>query len=87
MKRFWFEFDFEEAEYIPPGAKLGCGVTAYDQKDALSMLTTQLFRGNVLPRIERIVEDVDVSTLDPNHVRFNMASPATRGIWFPLGYL
>lgn len=33
-----------------------------------------------------MIEDVDVSTLDPEHVLPNTGVPAARGIWFPLGH-
>lgn len=30
------------------------------------------------------VENVDISSLDDNHVRPNMGSPIVRGVWFPM---
>ena len=53
--------------------------------DARSLIESRIFPEG-LPKILRIVEDVDVSALDADHVRRNMAPPNWRGIWYPLGY-
>jgi hypothetical protein len=37
------------------------------------------------PEIGAVVEDVDVSTLDANHVLPNMEAPNWRGVWYPMG--
>jgi hypothetical protein len=34
-----------------------------------------------------VIEDVDVTTLDANHVLPNMMPPSVRGVWYPIGYL
>jgi len=34
----------------------------------------------------QLIEDVDVSTLDQDHVARNMLDPNERGIWYPLGF-
>lgn len=61
----------------------GCGVTAYTVEDALLLLNECLLRDDPLPSLLATTEDVDVSTLDPDHVLPNIAPPNERGIWFP----
>jgi hypothetical protein len=36
--------------------------------------------------VKKAAVDVSLESLDSNHVRPNMADPALRGVWFPLGY-
>ncbi len=85
MHRFWFQFDFKLDDGSPPGLLMGCGVSAYDYNDALSLLKTKVFKGEV-PTPKSVEKDVDISTLDPNHILPNMGIPIKRGVWFPLGY-
>jgi hypothetical protein len=82
LHRYWFEFRAPRQE-LPPGSWLGCGVTAVDTEDAQRLLVQGPFRGAPLPTIERVVEDVDVSELDAEHVVPNMGDPTQRGVWFP----
>lgn len=84
LHRYWFRFEGEPND-LPPGVGLGCGVTACKFGDALGLLRARVFAG-ALPTVTEVIEDVDVSTLDPGHVLPNMAPPGLRGIWFPLGY-
>jgi hypothetical protein len=83
LRRFWFEFDRTASQraFMTPW----CGVTAFDLDDAQSLIETRVFPEG-LPKVLRVVEDVDVSTLDADHVLLNMAPPNWRGIWYPLGY-
>ena len=83
MKRYWFEF---EDDHIPVGLKLGCGLTAFDYEDAVQILNRKVFKGRVIPIPNKVIEDIDVSTLDALHVLLNMAAPNVRGIWYPLGF-
>jgi hypothetical protein len=64
----------------------GCGVTAYDEDDARRLVRERVFAGGVLPPIGKAIEDIDISTLDDEHVRPNMGVPIRRGVWFPKGY-
>lgn len=84
MRRYWFEF-VDAPMYSP--LRLGCGVSAFDRGDAQKILREKVFAevGSTL-EIRRVIEDVDVSTLDPGHVRPNMGVVVHRGVWFPLGY-
>ena len=66
--------------------RLGCGVSAYNYADALSILEKAVFGGKQLPRIGSVVEDVQVSDLDQKHVVPNMDPVVWRGVWFPKGY-
>jgi YD repeat-containing protein len=86
LRRFWLEFEGELEDGLPPGVLMGCGATAESKKEALELVRLLVFGGEALPRIKKLVEDVDISTLDQNHVVPNMRAPVMRGIWFPLGY-
>ena len=80
LTRYWFTF---ERIASPSPLNLGCGVTAYDLADAVSILRERVFREIDLPRITQQIENVDVSTLDPKHVLPNMGLVTERGVWFP----
>jgi len=84
LKRFWFQF--ERSELLPPGVRMGCGVTAFDIQDATVIIQERVFGVLHMPRPLRITEDIDVSSLDSGHVLPNMGNPVARGVWFPLGY-
>ncbi len=86
LHRFWFEFDLSIEDSPPAGTLLGCGVSAYDYDDAINLIKERVFDDDKLPEITKEVRDVDVSTLDQNHVLPNMGIVTNRGIWFPLGY-
>jgi hypothetical protein len=85
LRRYWFEFELRIDDPHPLGVLSGCGVTAFDFEDALSLLRDRVFHESV-PHIVNVIEDVDVSTLDPGHVLPNMGVPSLRGVWYPLGY-
>ena len=86
LRRFWFEFDLSASQAHPMGVLAGCGVTAFSREDSLQLLRDRVFNGKTLPQIRRLIEDVDVSELDPGHVLPNMGNVLNRGVWFPLGY-
>lgn len=84
LRRYWIEF---EPNSDPGGrVRAGCGVTAFDREDAFRLLRERVFAGEELPPIRRVIENVEISALDPGHVRPNMGTPLRRGVWFPLGY-
>jgi hypothetical protein len=62
---------------------MGCGITAYDEEDAKRMLHERVFAIYPPCEIREVIVDVDVTTLEKNHVRPNMGPPALRGVWFP----
>jgi hypothetical protein len=83
LHRYWFEFKPGAAL---PGVGRGCGVTAHSQEDARALLAETVFHGFVFPQVSRLIEDVDVFALDPEHVLPEMLEPGPRGVWFPKGY-
>jgi hypothetical protein len=85
-KRFWFEFEIVTAFGFPPGIGIGCGVTACDYNDAVRILDEKVFKNVERPPFKKIVENVDVSTLNQGWVIPNMKPPVYRGVWFPFGY-
>lgn len=81
--RFWFTFKNDGK--LPPGIIMGCGITAFNIHDAKKILSDKVFK-NEFYEIEECKENVDVSTLDFNHILTNMHPANIRGVWFPLGY-
>jgi hypothetical protein len=84
LRRYWISFDQANAD-VPLLVRLGCGVTAWNAHDALSIVRHHVFQGRDFSA-STVVEDVDISTLDAKHFLPNMAVPTMRGIWYPLGY-
>jgi len=82
--RYWFEFD----STAPSAARLTpwWGVTAWTVEDARGLILGTTRFGQSLPPVTRLIEDVDVSTLDQEHVARNMLAPNERGIWYPKGF-
>lgn len=83
MRRFWFEF---EPFAYPTALNIGCGVTANDYDDAMSILRDRVFTAQVFPTVVRVLTDVNVQDLDKDHVIPNMGVVTQRGVWFPLGF-
>ena len=87
LVRYWIEFSLEDnfsgKILRRSGAKLGCGVTAYTEEDAMYILEKELFPSTGVPKIKSIEANIDVNTLDEKHVRPNMGVVSNRGIWFP----
>ncbi|AXI04233.1 hypothetical protein HYN46_16155 [Aquirhabdus parva] len=81
LHRFWFTLD---RSLSPSVLNLGCGISAYSLDDAKHILAEQVFNIFGVRDILDVIEDVDVSTLEENHVRSNMGIPTIRGVWFPL---
>lgn len=86
LRRYWFEFDPASNAEHRTWVLLGCGITAYDYDDAVHLLRERVFRVDDAAPIKRVIEEVDVSTLDAGHVLPNMHAPNSRGIWFPRGF-
>ncbi len=86
LTRYWFEFDFDD-DVCCSGTSIGCGVTAHNYNDALFLLSQKVFKSGPLPKIKKVIENVDVSTLDAGHVLPNMFAPNFRGIWYPSDYM
>ena len=86
MIRYWFQFDVASSFGFPAGIAIGCGVTAYDYEDAIKLLDEKVFNGIKRPNFSKVIENVDIRSLDQGHVIPNMKAPVFRGVWFPLGY-
>ncbi len=86
LKRYWFDFKNLESNSMPIGTQHGCGISAYSYADAINLINEIVFEDTCIPHIAYIIEDIDVSTLDNNHVLNNMGDVTKRGVWFPLGY-
>ena len=83
LHRYWFTF--LSLRPLDP-LRLGCGVTAYGVDDAINILRQTVFVGRGDIKIDSMIADVDITTLDQGHVVPNMDVPVWRGIWFPKGY-
>jgi hypothetical protein len=59
------------------------GVTAYSYDDALTLLKKCEFKDKDAPKIKKIIEDVEISSLDAGHILPNMGVVTIRGIWYP----
>lgn len=70
LRRYWFAV---------PGLN-GFGVTAFSVDDARFLLEAE---GYLIDADVEVITDVDVSTLDPNHVLPNVGPSSFRGVWFP----
>lgn len=80
LNRYWFKF----AEGGNPAfLDLGCGITAYDEVDAREILRDEVFSLYGSRDVVEVIADVDIQTLEANHVRPNMGVPVWRGVWFP----
>jgi hypothetical protein len=100
LKRFWLEFDITPGRPDPdlpariddptpgwaPVVRDGVGVTASDVDECLDIVRAKIFGRTAMPRIKKVVEDIDISTLDEGHVLPHMEPPIWRGIWFPQGF-
>ncbi len=79
LKRYWLKFGHVGK---PHNLNLGCGVTAFSQDDALSLVRAA-FPDLVLRTPCELTENIDVSTLDAGHVLPNIGLVAKRGVWWP----
>ena len=73
LRRYWFS--------VPD--TLGFGVTAYSMQEAESLAREAASRQGVRFEPSEVIEDVDVQSLDENHVVPNMGPPNFHGVWFP----
>ena len=83
MHRYWIKFDPKGGELGGYGVLMGCGVTADNLEDALRMAGVIVSKGDQMPAVLSVTEDVDTSTLDPKHILPNSAYPDRVGVWFP----
>jgi hypothetical protein len=83
LKRYWFTF---QKFSRPTPLNAGCGVTAFNRDDAITILREYVFKKEKNLEWISLIEGIDISTLDQRHVLPNIGDVAKRGIWFPLGY-
>jgi hypothetical protein len=74
LRRFWFE---TADKFSCPGI----GVTAYSREDAEQLIQAE----ETLKHYElvSVVDDVDIRSLDQNHIVPNIGPVNFRGIWYP----
>ena len=73
MRRFWFSLS----------RGLGVGVTATTKAEAEALARDACAKVGWDFDTQAVLEDVDIRTLDQNHVIPNMGPPNFRGVWFP----
>jgi hypothetical protein len=80
LRRYWIGFAGAD---IPIGFRMGCGITAFSREDAFALLLKVWpGKGDGLT-ISNVSEDIDLTTLDQNHVLPNLGDVTKRGVWFP----
>ncbi len=83
MIRYWIEFDFTIYDRHTIYIQHGYGVTAENTNEALRLIKEQLFENEELPPVKKIIENVDIRTLDAGHVQPNIGICVFKGIWYP----
>jgi hypothetical protein len=82
MRRYWIELKDMSASVSR------FGITAYSADDALGLLAEYLrrfYREEAPVDVRRIIENIDISSLDADHVLPNMLPTVYRGVWYPMG--
>jgi plastocyanin len=85
VRRYWFEFDVDSSAATSGlRARLasGCGVTGRNEDDCLELIKRNVVAGNELPKVRRVIHNIDVSTLSAM-IRGTMDRPRARGVWYP----
>jgi len=65
------------------GPNAGFGVTAYSIDDAKTLLAQAGCSSDALKETNDVLENVDVSKLDANHILPNIGPSNLRGVWYP----
>jgi hypothetical protein len=73
LRRYWFKTK----------ERFGFGVTAYSLDDTKRLVDDAARSLAMKYEVLAITEDIDVRTVDQNHVVPNMGAPNFRGVWFP----
>ena len=81
LTRYWFVF---ARGGRPTALSLGCGITAYSLEDARKILRHAVFPLYGERAVARVIEGVDVASLDPERVRPHLGNSAAPGLWFPV---
>jgi plastocyanin len=85
VRRYWFEFDVDSSAAtsgIRERLARGCGVTGRDEDDCLDLIKRNVVADNELPKVRRVIRDVDLSTLS-TMIRNTMDGSRARGVWYP----
>lgn len=85
VRRYWFEFDVDSSagtNGLRARLAHGCGVTGRDEDDCLELIKREVVAGNELPKVRRVIRDIDLSTLSAM-IRRTMDGPQARGVWYP----
>lgn len=80
LRRYWFSF--VRTDRIS-SLGLGCGVTALSRLDAERLIKEMVFPMLGEGEILAVVEDIDLNSLEENHVLPNIGNPSEPGVWFP----
>lgn len=80
LHRYWLQLDSKFP--ISVGFAMGCGVTAFDEEDAIALLR-RVYPQRFELHLTQVTADVTLSDLDSRHVLPNIGNPALRGVWFP----
>lgn len=67
--------------YVLSRTNIYTGRYIYNYDDAIKILDEKIFVTTRRPPFKRVVEDVDICTLDQGHVIPNMKPPIYRGVW------
>jgi hypothetical protein len=81
LTRYWFEF---VRGGRPTALSLGCGITAHSLDDARRVLRQAVFPLYGERAVARVIEGVDVASLDVERVRPRLGNSVTPGVWFPV---
>ena len=81
LTRYWITF-VPSDELLSYSLGIGAGVTAFDDRDAVSLLEGA-FGCESLPAIQSISPDVCFDDLERDHVQKNLGNMAVRGVWYP----
>ena len=73
LRRYWFQ----------TATGYGFGVTAFSVEDAKQLLRQTVPDHYHAAEVLNIIEDVDIRSLDQNHVAPNIGPPNFRGVWYP----
>jgi hypothetical protein len=73
LRRYWFS----------TGPYFGFGVTAYSLEDAENLLDEAGLLHNSFNRIESVVEDIDLQTIEVICRKYSIGPPNFRGVWRP----
>lgn len=71
LRRFWFQ----------QAGESGYGVTAYSRDAAAALLMQAGYEIDLMS--VQMIEDIDVSSLDQNHILPNIGPSNFRGVWYP----